>query len=96
VSFAIERQYSDKNPQSAFVLVSFYSIFLLLSESLNVKCVGMLPTQVKKIISGDGLCNKDFLRMALERQFGILIDAFSHDETDAIAIALAALLDYKE
>jgi crossover junction endodeoxyribonuclease RuvC len=89
VCFSIEKQYLNKNPRSSFVLVSFNSVILLLAESFQTKCFEIAPTQIKKIISGNGACGKLDICFVLERQFGISLDVVSLDESDAIAIAIA-------
>lgn len=89
VFFSIEKQYLDKNPRSSFILVSFNSVILLLSELFNTKCFEMSPTQVKKIVSGHGSSTKTDICLILEKQFNISLDVFSLDQSDAIAIAIA-------
>ncbi len=92
VYFSVERQYCDKNAQSSFVLVSFYSMFLLLSEQMDIHCFALMPTQIKKLITGYGVSPKQDLYLALEQQFNINFNIISLDESDAIAIAFVAIL----
>lgn len=95
VYFSIEKQYYDRNVQSVFVLVSFYSVFLLLSELLSIHCFDVYPSQIKKIISGYGSCTKEELFFTIEKQFNISLSVYSLDESDAIAIALGGLYLYR-
>ena len=92
VFFSLERQYCDKNPQSAFILVAFYSIFLLLAEQYKNECIVMTPCQIKKLISGSGKSSKEELLFFLRKQFNLYLIVSTLDESDAIAIALCAVL----
>lgn len=92
VFFSIERQYCDKNTQSAFVLVSFYSIFLLLAEMEHTDCIVMMPSQIKKYISGSGGCSKEDVLRVIQDELNVDISVFSLDESDAIAIALSGMI----
>ena len=95
VSIVIEKQYIDKNPHSAFCLISSRTIFMLLSQKLNVEYVELEPTVIKKVVSGNGSADKEKIISSLKFYFeGLSLE--SYDEADAIACALSAALNFKK
>lgn len=92
ISFVIEKGFYGVNVSSAFVLNSFYSIVLLVSEFTGCQaCVELIPSEIKKFIAGSGHASKEVVLLALRNYF----PSFSvslHDESDAVAVALAGLL----
>jgi crossover junction endodeoxyribonuclease RuvC len=93
IILSIERQFCYKNAQSAFILVSFYSVFLLLAEIFQLHCVSFMPTEVKKIITGNGRATKEELFLFAQRYLSCSLLVSSYDESDAILISLAAALE---
>jgi crossover junction endodeoxyribonuclease RuvC len=91
IRLIIEEQFVDKDVRSSFVLVSIRAVLMMLAykNSIPVKCI--FPSQVKKTITGNGLASKSTVILAITRLFEGYIPT-SHDEADAIAIALAAAL----
>ncbi len=93
ISFVIEKSFYGVNVSSAFVLNSFYSIVLLVSEFTGChSCVQLMPSEVKKLITGSGHASKEMVFLALKNYF----PSFSvslYDESDAVAVGLAGLLE---
>ncbi len=92
ISFVIERGFYGVNVSSAFILNSFYSVVLLVSEFTGCySCVELMPSEVKKLITGSGHASKEMVFLALGNYF----PSFSvslYDESDAVAVALAGVL----
>jgi crossover junction endodeoxyribonuclease RuvC len=92
ISIAIEQPFFFKNVHSTFVLNSFYSIALLFSFQQKICFISFSPCEIKKIISGYGGARKSDVEAFIRVYFPFVSSFSSADESDAIAIAIAASL----
>lgn len=93
IFFSVEKQIFSKNVHSFFVLVSLGSMFQLMSQIKDTFCLEFHPSEIKKMISGKGNCEKTFLFSCLKDFFSINC-VFSLDESDAIATALSGAIHF--
>jgi crossover junction endodeoxyribonuclease RuvC len=94
IFLCLENQFVFKNPRSTFVLISCKTIFILLAEQLNCFFLEIAPTEVKKIISGSGACEKERLFFFLNKIFPDF-KPITNDESDALSVALSIAMKVK-
>ena len=92
---AVEEAFGGKNIRSAIRLGEARSVALLAAHQGGCDVHEVPPALVKKAVAGHGRAGKDAVRHAVLRALGIDPDADAarpFDETDAMALALTALV----
>ncbi len=92
---AIEQPYYRWNPRTALRLGQISGICIGLAFKNNIEVREYLPTQIKLICCGSGNCSRQLLRTLITRILNkpVSINDTEEDALDAIATALAGLLD---
>lgn len=85
IEASVERVFINKNPESSMNLVQLRGAIIYILYKAGISVFEYSPTEVKKSISTSGHSSKDFISSLLSAQG---MAASSHDESDAIAIAL--------
>ena len=84
----IERAFTGINPLSALRLGETRGAIISAARRLDVPIHEITPTQVKKMITGQGHASKDQIARAVETIAGFHRGHMPFDVTDAVAIAL--------
>lgn len=84
---AIEQVFFAKNAKSALVLGHARGVVLLSAQRAGAKLIEFTPTEVKRLITGNGNANKEQVRKAVQL-FGGPRSFDTHDASDALALAM--------
>lgn len=84
----IESTFLNKNPGSSIKLGVVRGAIIGQILQANIKVEEYSPNQIKKYITGHGRADKSSMGDFLERFFQIKVK--SHDEADAVAVAITA------
>ena len=87
--FVLERAFADKNIASALRLGEVRGAFMAAAGRMSAQVRELAPTQVKKMLTGNGRANKEEVSRAIQALLGYDKGALPYDVTDALAIALS-------
>lgn len=85
-----EEQYVHHNPKSSMMLAQVRAIVMLVAQMNKIQYIGFTPTTVKMVVTGNGKAEKEEVNLVVNRWLHTVIE--SHDETDALAIAMTPCL----
>ena len=88
---SIENVFFGKNTTSAMSTAKVVGILQIISETYGIPSLTMTPQQVKAAATGSGVASKKSISQHIERIFNISIP--NHHIVDAVAVALAGILD---
>lgn len=91
---AIEKLFAGKSVRSAIVLAYSRAAVLIACGIKNIPIKEFNPTKVKKYLSGYGFATKDQISFIVQKLLNVKNEYCSH-ETDALAIAVCAALEYR-
>ena len=86
---AIENPFVNINPKTSLLLSQFKGALLLTMTIHNIRVTEYQPSSIKRVISGNGRCEKRDLKSILKYHFPYISDNIDHNEVDAIAITLS-------
>ena len=93
-SIAVEKIFSNKNPQSTLKLGKARAIIFLVAARFKVEIFEYSPNTVKKNLVGYGHAEKTQIIKMIERFFPGL-KALHHDSADALAVAICHSMQKK-
>jgi len=93
-SVAVEKIFSNKNPQSTLKLGKARAIIFLVAARFNVDIFEYSPNTVKKNLVGYGHAEKTQIIKMIERFFPGL-ESLNHDSADALAVAICHSMQKK-
>ncbi|MAZ46736.1 MAG: crossover junction endodeoxyribonuclease RuvC [Rickettsiales bacterium] len=93
-SVAVEKIFSNKNPQSTLKLGKARAIIFLVAARFNVDIFEYSPNTVKKNLVGYGHAEKVQIIKMIERFFPGL-ESLNHDSADALAVAICHSMQKK-
>ncbi len=85
---------APRHPRSALLMAHMRGAICLVLEEANIRIVPLTATTVKQRLTSSGHASKDQVQRMVQRLTGL--DPSEHmrlDETDAVALALAALYE---
>ncbi len=86
---AIEQVFSlVKNPKSALLMAHARGAILMISTDRGIPVVHYTPTQVKRLLTGNGRASKDQIQHAIKNELGMDHILEPNDVADAFAVAL--------
>lgn len=91
---AVEKLYFSKNVRTALTVAEARGIILLTAHRADIKVYECTPQQVKIALTGNGRATKTQVAHMLNASLKFERRPRLDDETDAIAIALTALVSY--
>jgi crossover junction endodeoxyribonuclease RuvC len=88
---AIEGLFHHRNARSALILGHARGVCLLVAAQHGVPVAEYAPASVKQALTGHGAASKSQVSAMVARVLGLADTAETHDETDALAVALCHL-----
>lgn len=88
----LEESFVHKNVHSAMVLGHARGVILAGCATAGLRILELSPSEAKKSVAGSGRANKDAVAEMCRRQLALETLPVGPDATDALALALAALL----
>ncbi|AEE14517.1 Crossover junction endodeoxyribonuclease ruvC [Thermodesulfobium narugense DSM 14796] len=85
---SIEKIFYFKNQKTVMDVSEGRGVIKLVLSRKNIQYREYTPKEVKRLISGNGLANKDQVRRSVEYILGSNFNNLQDDVTDAIALAL--------
>jgi crossover junction endodeoxyribonuclease RuvC len=85
----IERAFTGINPHSALRLGETRGAVISAVRRLSIEVAEITPTEVKKIITGQGHASKEQVALAIKYLLNYERGELPHDATDAVAIGLS-------
>lgn len=86
----IEKVYFSKNKKTAFVVSEARGVILFVAKQMNVPILEFTPSDVKRVVAGDGRADKKSLARVVEMTLGEEHIEGPDDVSDALAIAIRA------
>jgi len=90
---AVEAAFFGKNARSALRLGEARGVILVTALEAGLEVVELPPAQVKRRVAGNGAATKEQVGRLAALQLGLTGEFSSPDESDAVAVALCALLE---
>ncbi|MFQ5749476.1 MAG: crossover junction endodeoxyribonuclease RuvC [Planctomycetota bacterium] len=90
---AVEAAFFGKNARSALRLGEARGVILVTALEAGLEVVELPPAQVKRRVAGSGAATKEQVGRLAALQLGLTGEFASPDESDAVAVALCALLE---
>lgn len=88
-ALAIEQVFSlTINPKSALLLAHARGAILYVASQSEVPIIHYTPTQIKRLLTGNGRASKEQMQFAIKNELGLEKIVEPHDVADAVAIAL--------
>ena len=87
---ALEKIIFSKNKKTALEIAKIIGLIELLALKNKISIIEIGPTQLKKLIAGDGTAKKEALRKILEISFKKNFQNFLDDSLDALALTIGA------
>lgn len=84
----IEKVYFSKNKKTALSVAEARGVLLLLLEKFNIPVFEFAPSNVKRVVAGDGSCDKKSLAKIVAITLGVDTIPGPDDVSDALALAL--------
>lgn len=86
---ALERIFSfGPNPKTAIMMAHLRGAILLIATDYEVPVVDYSPTQIKRLLTGNGRATKEQMQFAVKNELQLKKIPEPHDVADATAIAL--------
>ena len=86
---AIEQVFSlGRNPKSALLMAHARGAILMMAAERSVPIVHYTPTQVKRLLTGNGRAPKEQIQQAIKNELGLDRILEPNDVADAFAVAL--------
>ncbi|WP_158999516.1 crossover junction endodeoxyribonuclease RuvC [Pigmentibacter ruber] len=92
----IELSFLAENPRSALYLGHARGVVLSEAHQSGLKISEISATSAKKIISGNGRCNKNEIAKIMSSLLGFQMQSLPLDATDALSIACADAMRIKQ
>lgn len=92
----VELSFLAENPRTALYLGHARGVILSEAHQSGLKISEISATSAKKIISGNGRCDKTSIARIMSSLLGFQLNILPHDATDALAIACADAMRMKE
>lgn len=92
----VELSFLAENPRTALYLGHARGVILSEAHQSGLKISEISATSAKKIISGNGRCDKTSIAKIMSSLLGFQLNILPHDATDALAIACADAMRMKE
>ena len=89
---ALEKAFFGVNPSSALKLGEARGALIAAAGRMQAKIIEVSPTKIKQVITGNGRASKLEVAMALEAITGFDRGKLAYDATDALGLALAAII----
>ncbi|WP_103030180.1 crossover junction endodeoxyribonuclease RuvC [Salinibacter altiplanensis] len=86
--FAVEMPVYGQNPQSMLKLGRAQAAAMMAALNRDLPVAQYTPKEVKKSVTGNGNASKKQVGFMIESILSVEGDGFTHDTTDALAIAL--------
>lgn len=91
----IETLLFQKNVSTAITVAQARGVVLLASASSGLQVLELAPNTVKLAVAGAGNATKPEVKRMVGLLLGLTTDTLLDDTTDALAVAVAALVSYK-
>jgi crossover junction endodeoxyribonuclease RuvC len=91
-SLAIERLFFNRNTTTALGVSQAVGVIMLLAAQNSMRILELTPSQVKETITGYGKSDKKSVQKMIWLQLGRTVSVQDDDESDAIAVGMAACL----
>ncbi|NBO51961.1 MAG: crossover junction endodeoxyribonuclease RuvC [bacterium] len=85
---AIERIFTQANVQSAVAIGASRGIALLVAADHGVEVVEATPSEMKRVVAGDGRATKGMVTKAITKLLALPVAPTPDDAADALALAL--------
>ncbi len=92
----VELSFLAENPRTALYLGHARGVILSEAHQSGLKISEISATSAKKIISGNGRCDKASIAKIMSSLLGFQLNILPYDATDALAIACADAMRMKE
>jgi crossover junction endodeoxyribonuclease RuvC len=92
----VETPFVHKNVQSALKISSIRTIATLAAAQKKIEIFEYTPTKIKSSVVGSGHASKEQVKQMVKLQLNLSLFAATHDESDAVAIALCHAYSEKE
>lgn len=86
----IEKVYFSKNKKTAFAVSEARGVILFVAKQMNVPILEFTPSDVKRVVAGDGRADKKSLTRIVAMTLGEKHIGGPDDVSDALAIAIRA------
>ena len=86
----IEQVYFSKNKKTALSIAEARGVVLFVASSLGVPVLEFSPSDIKRVVAGDGRCDKKALTKIVAMTLGEKEIKGHDDASDALAIAIRA------
>jgi len=86
----IEKVYFSKNKKTALSVSEARGVILFIAGKNNIPVLEFGPTDVKRVVAGDGSCSKETLSRVVSISLGVPKIPGYDDASDALAIAIRA------
>lgn len=92
----VELSFLAENPRTALYLGHARGVVLSEAHQSGLTISEISATSAKKIISGNGRCDKESIAKIMSSLLGFQLNILPHDATDALAIACADAIRIKD
>lgn len=86
----IEQVYFSKNKKTALSVAEARGVILFVAKSMGVPILEFTPSDIKRVVAGDGRCDKKALKKVVLMTLGEENITGPDDVSDALAIAIRA------